>query len=149
MATRKSKGSRSSNDKFIDGFLRGFPRRRAILTDEQREQFEKRFVHDWGVTRRYGLAFLTLSGKELVDAAKTYDTEVAVEQARIAQSLDEYAARLRDFAGFMEKAALRMNIALCWRTEDHACLNFSTLGAAFRGGPFHCWVQSTTVNAVA
>jgi hypothetical protein len=61
------------------------------------------------------LATLTRSGTRLMEMAR--DSALATDMARVAVAADIYAKRLREFAGFIEDAALRLNMGLCDRDD--------------------------------
>jgi hypothetical protein len=62
-------------------------------------------------TRRAALWTLEKSGQELIDAA-TGEREGAVTMAGVSTAAMDYSKRLREFADVMERASIRIRVAL-------------------------------------
>jgi hypothetical protein len=66
-------------------------------------------------TRRAALWTLEKSGQELIDAAT--EREGAVAMACVSTAAMDYSKRLREFADMMERASIRIRVALCSRED--------------------------------
>jgi hypothetical protein len=67
-------------------------------------------------TRRAALWTLEKSGQELIDAA-IGEREGAVTMACVSTAAMDYSKRLREFADMMERASIRIRVALCSRED--------------------------------
>jgi hypothetical protein len=85
------------------------------FTQQEIFNIERSFV-DWGVLRRTALATLARSGKELIDAVSD-DRADALDLAKLCNEARDYATRLKEFAGLMETASMRIMIAMCFRDD--------------------------------
>ena len=72
-------------------------------------------------TRRAALWTLEKSGQELIDAI-TGERESAVAMACISTAAMDYSKRLREFADMMERASVRIRVALCSREDTVSVL---------------------------
>ena len=97
---------------------RDFENMKPLLTAEVLDQIERDIGSNqpWGPWRRAGLACLTRSGRQLIEGLET-DRDAAVAVAAVANGTKDYAKRLRELAELMDKANLRLLMALCWRDD--------------------------------
>jgi hypothetical protein len=119
MATRKPT-RQDREDAQIDKLFADLDAQPPQLSEEERVELESRFAsHDVEAWRRLLLDSLTRSGADLVKAA-TGDAELAIHLQCAADQARWYAERLREFAGVMEGAGLRISLALCSRPDVEA-----------------------------
>jgi hypothetical protein len=87
------------------------------FTEQEIFNIERKFVDDAsGILRRMALASLARSGGELRDAVID-DRAAALDFAKVCNGSRDYAARLREFAGLMETASMRLMIGMCFRDD--------------------------------
>jgi hypothetical protein len=108
------KGATSAADHVFDNKLMRQP---AQMTKAEITNIEKVFgSQTLGFTRRASLASLTQSMREL-SKGLVKDKKAAVALACLAISAENYAEKLELMKTFMESAAIRLNVALCRRTD--------------------------------
>ena len=94
----------------------------AQITPGGTDQIDANFV---GIsdrrTRRAALWTLEKSGQELI-AAATGEREGAVTMAGVSTAAMDYSKRLREFADMMERASIRIRVALCSRPDMRSVL---------------------------
>jgi hypothetical protein len=105
------------------------------FTQHEIFEIEKKFVDDAsGILRRMALASLARSGKELRDAVMD-DRAHALEFAKVCNGARDYAARLREFAGLMETASMRLMIGMCFREDGPQILEEGKCAPATEARP--------------
>ena len=91
---------------------------KPLITDQVLDQIENDMGRNqpWGPWRRTGLAFLTRSGSQLIEAVED-ERDAAVAIAYAMGGIKDYAEKLRQLADLMDKASTRLRVALCWRDD--------------------------------
>ncbi len=118
MATRKhsSKGRPTSGDKKLMAVIKDLEsQKRADLTDAHVDAIEA-FISDSGRERRAALAFLARPYPEMAKGIEM-DRDLALAFAEVSAAISWKADRYREVADLMEKAALRMRLALTVRGD--------------------------------
>jgi hypothetical protein len=115
--TKQSVKKRAQDYAFAEKLLSDFDAQPAQITKEQVAEIEKTFTAvDPARARRTALASLALSGMELTKkAVGDRDDALTLAQARVL--IERYASSLREFAGIIESAGVRIGIALCSRDD--------------------------------
>src|ERR1700761_2662973 len=111
-----SRSAKSSNDSSIARLFSDFDAQPAQITEDQLNRIEANFT-GLGTRRlrRVALATLAMSGMQLNKAVAQQDVAVTFAEAKL--RIDDYASRLRDFAGVIEDAGMRIGLALCSRPD--------------------------------
>ena len=95
-------------------------RRDAVLSEEMLDAIERRFCDGAnGAARRTALVTL-LKSDDWLFRAVAEDRETAIAFADIAQCASAYSHRLREVADLVDRAATRINVALCTREDMDA-----------------------------
>ncbi len=102
----------------LEKFEQDFESIKPFLTDDVLGEIEQDMGSNqpWGPWRRVGLAFLTRSGKQLIESVEG-DRDGAVAMAAAVNGTGDYAERLRELAKLMDTASTRLRMALCWRDD--------------------------------